>query len=66
MEQFTTIYDDLQLPQFSSDRYKRETVATLKRMLEQRCLKKTGKKADLIYRLEAADMEGRDLPSVRE
>jgi hypothetical protein len=55
MDEFTTISDDFGLPQFASTRYKSETVETLKSMLEQRGLKKTGKKADLIHRLETAE-----------
>jgi len=61
MEEFTTSAEGLGLPHFASSRYKRETVATLKMLCEERSLKKTGKKADLIYRLEAADGKARDL-----
>ena len=61
MEEFTTSAEGLGLPHFTSNRYTRETIAMLKRLCEQRGLKKTGKKADLIYRLEAADEEARDL-----
>ena len=61
MEEFITSAEGLGLPHFASNRYMRETVATLKRLCEQRSLKKTGKKADLIHRLEAADGEARDL-----
>ena len=60
MEEFTTVAESLDLPRFASTRYKRETIQTLKKMLERRGLKKSGKKADLILRLEAADAEGRD------
>lgn len=61
IEEFTTSAEGLGLPHFASTRYTRETAATLKKLCGQRGLKKTGKKVDLIRRLEAADREVRNL-----